>query len=377
MSLLPDNVNEISAKVLEALVGTPHECVTLAPLSGGNANFSFRGQLAQHAIQGDDEFILVKHGEDYLARNQRQQVTTDRCRAEADALQALHAFPPTESGGWVIRTPRLHAFYEESNIQIQEYIPFAQDLKRYIIECSQAGAPPTAWSEDMARFGHALGTWLGRFHEWGARPEHAELKRVATANKEIQRLKHLANYYFLVLAVDKFPALLGDAREVFEQVKAMADAEIEDESKLQVTHGDFWTGNILLRTDEELGSRRSASVVDWEVLSLGVPARDLGQMLAELYMLKHFKDIDAGLWMMREFVKGYAEATNGIFEDETAFRIAIHLGMHVIVIGGSVPGWGSLEDVVRVVTLGKEIIIRAWKKDGTWFEGSDLAFLFV
>ena len=162
-------------------------------------------------------------------------------RAEADGLRALHPFPATDTEGWGIKTPRLYAFYEESNIQIQEYIPSAQNLKSYIIEHFPAGTPSTAWHE-MNNFGYSLGMWLGRFHEWAAQPEQVELKRVAVANKELQRLKHLSNYYSLVMAVNKFPALLGDAREIFEQVKAMADAEIEDDSKLQVTHGDFWTG---------------------------------------------------------------------------------------------------------------------------------------
>ncbi len=112
-------------------------------------------------------------------------------------------------------------------------------------------------------------------------------------------------------------------------------------------------------------------IVDWEVASLGIRARDIGQMIAELYMLKLFKDIDAGVWFIDGYLDGY-----GPVDIDTAFRVAIHVGAHLVVIGGSVAGWGSPEDVDRVVAFGRDMILHAWAKDRAWFRGSALESMF-
>ena len=104
-------------------------------------------------------------------------------------------------------------------------------------------------------------------------------------------------------------------------------------------------------------------VVDWEVVSLGVRARDIGQMLAEMYMHKLFKGIDAGEWLMEGFLSGY-----GGLDPDVAFRVLIHIGCHLVVIGGTVDGWGSAEDIERVVGCGRDMIVRGWKKDETLLE---------
>lgn len=112
-------------------------------------------------------------------------------------------------------------------------------------------------------------------------------------------------------------------------------------------------------------------IIDWEVLSLGEPLRDVAQMMAELAMLQLFKDITAGDWLVEGFLEGY-----GTFTRDEALRIAIHVGCHLVVIGGSVAGWGSPADIERVVTYGRDAMIKGWEKDAAWFEGSILGRLF-
>jgi len=113
-------------------------------------------------------------------------------------------------------------------------------------------------------------------------------------------------------------------------------------------------------------------IVDWEVVSLGVRVRDVGQMMAELYMLKLFKDIDAGTWLVQGFLEGYGELTTA-----EAFRVAIHIGCHLIVVGGTVQGWGSAGDVKRVVTLGRDMILNGWEENAAWFESTHLGAMFT
>lgn len=112
-------------------------------------------------------------------------------------------------------------------------------------------------------------------------------------------------------------------------------------------------------------------VIDWEMAQMGVPSLDLGQMMAELYEIKLYKDITAGLWMLEGVVEGY-----GALSDDLAFRTAIQLGAHLVSFGTTVPGWGTPEQVEMVVRTGRDIIVHAWQKDRGWFKGGDLACLF-
>lgn len=112
-------------------------------------------------------------------------------------------------------------------------------------------------------------------------------------------------------------------------------------------------------------------VVDWEMCQLGVRPLDLGQMIAEMYELFLYKDIRAALWLIEGFATGY-----GFVDDDFAFRVAVHVGAHLIGFGTSVPGWGSKEAIERVCNAGQDLISHSWGKDRAWFEDHDLSPLF-
>lgn len=112
-------------------------------------------------------------------------------------------------------------------------------------------------------------------------------------------------------------------------------------------------------------------VIDWEMCQLWKPQLDLGQMIAELYELYLYKNIDAGLWLIEGFLAGY-----GFVDDDFAFRTVLHVGTHLVGFGTIVPGWGDTEQTRTVLQIGKDIIVSASKKDREWFEAHDLAPLF-
>lgn len=129
----------------------------------------------------------------------------------------------------------------------------------------------------------------------------------------------------------------------------------------------------ILLPDEDIssGHRVALFVIDWEMCQLWKPQLDLGQMIAELYELTLYKDIQAGLWLIDGFVSGY-----GFVDDNFAFRTLLHVGTHLVGFGSSVAGWGTPEQRENVARTGRDIILRAWQKDRDWFERHDLASLF-
>lgn len=113
-------------------------------------------------------------------------------------------------------------------------------------------------------------------------------------------------------------------------------------------------------------------VVDWEMTQLGVRNLDVGQMMAELYELWLYKNIEAGLWIMQGFAEGY-----GSVGEDFAFRTALQMGAHLVCFGTSVPGWGTPAQVEETARTGRELIVNAWQKNRAWFDRGELAFLFA
>ncbi|KAF3059620.1 hypothetical protein GL218_04456 [Daldinia childiae] len=376
--MAPASREEITSKVFESLKGTPYEASSLDVLSGGTANFIYRATLIQ-SLEDSTQEVAVKHSEDYVATSPGFKLTLSRCRIEEECLKALSVFPivdkadENDSYNFIVRTPKLYHFDEANNTQVQEYLQNGIDLKMHTLTV-ESGADPEITKHQSLQLGKALGRWLKGFHGWAAR--QPKLRQVVAANKELQQLKHTINFSWLMDRVNQFPNVLGGAEGVFKEVGKMAAAELEDDSQLQVIHGDFWTGKyltsiLLPKAQIQEGVDVSMFVIDWEMSQIGKPNLDVGQMLAELYELKLYKDKSAGIFMAQGFMEGY-----GPVSEEFAFRTAIQVGAHLVSFGMVVPDWGSVEQVEGCGRLGRDMITRAWKKDRRWFEESDFAFLF-
>lgn len=113
------------------------------------------------------------------------------------------------------------------------------------------------------------------------------------------------------------------------------------------------------------------TILDWEVSSPGPISNDLGQLFAELYLLTHFRDIKAGSQIISSFMQGY-----GRVDHDSAARIAIQFGTHLVVWPCRVPGWGEGEIMKNCVKLGAEYIKRAEDGDIDWFRGGVLHSVF-
>ena len=58
----------IAARILADLEGTPYACTSLMRLSGGSANFTYRGTLST-PISGGARTVIIKHAEPFVAIN--------------------------------------------------------------------------------------------------------------------------------------------------------------------------------------------------------------------------------------------------------------------------------------------------------------------
>ena len=69
---------KLTEEVLGELSGTDYACSSLKPLSGGTANFIFKGTLTTPLPDGTKE-VAVKHGENYIASMPDFQIPLTRC----------------------------------------------------------------------------------------------------------------------------------------------------------------------------------------------------------------------------------------------------------------------------------------------------------
>lgn len=144
---------------------------------------------------------------------------------------------------FIIKTPQCYLFHERTNDQILEYVPGAIDLKRYALKNFSS---PTAkhLRPKCHLLGKALAQYIAAFHN-GVPAAVKEPKFLARLelNQEMQDLNFMINYDWLVQRIEDFPDILGEARDIFVQVREMAKKELENKSKgLVPVHGDFWTG---------------------------------------------------------------------------------------------------------------------------------------
>jgi tRNA A-37 threonylcarbamoyl transferase component Bud32 len=276
-------------------------------------------------------------------------------------LTALRSLPPVVLENVHVTTPYLY-YYSPPSTQILEDYPGSTELKDYLCTHKPDG-------EGISRMGTALGAWLRGFHDWGAALEQQDLRDTLRENSWGKKLKAAITFGRLVETIDMFPSVLRDSKELFADVEKRAMREAEDPGG-DLIHGDFWSGNILLRKGDIPGPRDSPlklMIVDWELAHLGSRAVDLGQCLAELYLLWHFLDVEAGFQMIIRFLRGY-----GPVERDMALRICLSFGTHLVVWPCRVPHWERGQKMEDCVRYGAECVKYAWKGDVGWLGSEPL-----
>lgn len=103
-------------------------------------------------------------------------------------------------------------------------------------------------------------------------------------------------------------------------------------------------------------------ILDWELCHVSSYIFDLGQMLAELYFLYHFRSSPCIPILLNNFLSGY-----GNIDNRDAFNILIHCGVHLVVWSWRTPGLGNEGQIRECVQFGHDIIHHAYTCNSHWF----------
>ncbi|KUI74211.1 hypothetical protein VM1G_10053 [Cytospora mali] len=379
-------------QLLLKLSQTRYACSSLIKLSGGTANFVYRGNLLQPLDSQDGaktataKTVVIKHSKDFVPGNIDFALDVTRCIFEKSMLCALANFSGAATTKTQIKAPRLYLFNREENVQILEDCSHTTDLKTILVSPDIHNYLPEPSLESIGR---DLGSWLRSFHTWTSAPEQASLRITIGQNEGMRRLKRLITYDSFLEILELYPQLVEGHLEALQTIKEAMIAQFEvdkpptdGDENWGLIHGDLWTGNVLLpnapyQAENHPGQEPNRLfIIDWENVQFGHRAIDIGGMMADLYERKHFKSVDAVIPVMRGFAEGY-----GQIRDEMAFRAAIHAGVHLICWhirrNPNLPLPAPMDKVFPALKLGRDFILKGWEHDRKWFESSVLAPLFA
>lgn len=238
-------------QILDQLAQTPYACSNLTKLSGGTANFLYRGTLLQ-TLKGDADTkpaqtVVIKRSTGYVAVNRDFPLDITRCIFEESMLHALAGFShiiTTSSGSSLVTVPRCYMFDRDTHTQIHEDFPGSLDLTT-ILQSANVNQILPGSSGQYA--GYALGSWLRFFHSWTSEPAQAALRERIGPNKGMRQLKCLITYDSFIEILERHPETIEGHKETLEAVQSAMKYEFErpptegDEIR-GIIHGDFWAG---------------------------------------------------------------------------------------------------------------------------------------
>jgi aminoglycoside phosphotransferase (APT) family kinase protein len=269
-----------------------------------------------------------------------------------------------------VTVPSVHLLDEEANFLIIDDCGPLPTLKELL---SDETLPLTLCTE----IGDELGRFLASLHS----SRNTELWQSVRDNVQAQTISAWATYGRLVSTLegsDNLPNLVdpvlrvtqadldavGNAATTMQQAMTQADLG-------SIVHGDFWPGNILVQLSGEGDQRRleRLHIIDWELAKPGIPGLDIGQLYAELHLLRKFRPACSGAVeaIARQLQQAYTKLRGcEQIEKDMGATILRHVGAHLVAWGPRVE-WGAKETVQEVVKEGVHLLVDryedSWLKD--------------
>ncbi|OCB87136.1 hypothetical protein A7U60_g5873 [Sanghuangporus baumii] len=354
------------------LADTPFASTHAEALSGGTANFIFRLHLVNPLANASGaQTVILKHAKSWVATNKEFALDVRRQDIEVAALKHVRAFLPADS---LATVPAVYYHDTIAHVLIMEDAgPNSRNLKDLLRE--------SPLSKSASReLGTALGRFLAALHVRGS--AESELPDAVRKNDDGRRITSWITYGQLLDTLKHStqntgliePPLAGveaPSEAEIEEISALADATIKKiyEAQKPFTMGDFWTGNVIVRSTDN-GVIERVFVVDWELAKPGTAFIDFAQFVAEMHTLKRFHpeatvSIDSTL-------RTYAEAYNkGVRIDEKFIKgAASHVGAHMIAVTPNILNWGSKKTTRKVFIEGIEYVLGGIRGDEEWLKAS-------
>lgn len=146
-------------------------------------------------------------------------------------LKAMEVLPPAKVQYVTTTSPILYEYYAASHAAILSDLPRSSQLQVYL-------NTPELDTNEVSNVGVSLGRWMSRFHEWGAMPDQASLRREIKGNHEMAEMKYNITYGSLRESIARYPALFGSSTHVFERLIQRLKTEVAG-TEDQLVHGDF------------------------------------------------------------------------------------------------------------------------------------------
>lgn len=271
------------------------------------------------------------------------------------------------------RAPTLHHYDPEAHVLIMEDRGADAHTLKQLIKDNLLDVPA------CQVIGHALGTFLATVHRECTKD--VALMRELDGNAEMKKLSAFATYGRLVSTLTGErkghageslfdPPLLeslpgGCVQTVEEIAQETAQAIVGADAGSVFTMGDFWTGNIVVRTRTDTDTDTGAMtverifVIDWELTKPGLPFLDFGQFVAEMHTLRRFHESSAPcLRVVDAALTAYFAAYRaGYPVDEAYLRGATaHVGAHLLA-WTVVAGWEPKGRVREVAQEGVRYLV--------------------
>ncbi|KAF9954499.1 hypothetical protein BGZ72_004554 [Mortierella alpina] len=351
--------------------------VAVKKLSGGNANYVYRGTIAEpHAdLFGGRSTVVIKHAAGHSASNRQMALYGDRMTFEQTVLNIVGEASDNKNNNnnkdetietTYVKAPRVLYWNQEDNIVIQEDAGVnSTHLKGFISSLAQPLNPGLA-----KLIGSSLGEFIARLHLYGFR-HRSELYPERMANTEALGLSRLILYDQFPKAASKYMEDQPQSdRDVIDLAAKWGGDRLMNEPET-LAHGDFWPGNFLVDTLTGAGDEITLQhifIVDWEMSRYGPAAMDLGQFMAEAFSLNMYRLPCEEL--MTSFLESYCKIYGDRLTVKDLKTAVIHCGGHLMA-WTPYTGWfkeGDDHDAkAREITLiGAEFVKRAWNEDWAW-----------
>lgn len=278
----------------------------------------------------------------------------------------------------LVRIPEVYAYNQASHTLVMEDLGTTEttkDLKSFLQTIDTRYSSKQEAVSACQDLGNAIGAFLSALHsvpvEELTDASHGEVKLTSEHFNIARDISADALYGRIRQTLESF-AYSEETTAQADEIANKATDEIKNANEV-FTHGDYWTGNLLVR--QKLGQDDlELNMMDWEMSKPGTPAYDVGQFIAETYCLYKYAKNDmqkeCSKALLGAFEQKYAEKVREAGKEIDMDGVAVRVGAHLIV-WTPVTGWTEDVDALEeVVKEGVDMLIKGSKSEIDYLKDS-------